>query len=204
MAGPAKKPLADRLWPKVDKSGGAAACWPWTAARDPKGYGTIRSDIGRANKFAHRAAWEVTNGAIPDGLLVCHRCDNPPCCNPAHLFLGTHADNMADCSAKGRTCRGDRHGSRLHPENRPRGDRHGARLRPETTPRGDAHYSRRRPELVLRGMAQKRAVLTDEKVRMIRRACADGAGYRAIAAALGLNEATVRLAAIRRTWKHVE
>lgn len=53
-------------------------------------------------KRSHRVAWELTNRPIPEGMLVCHRCDNPPCCRPDHLFLGTHDENMADKSAKGR------------------------------------------------------------------------------------------------------
>ncbi len=59
--------------------------------------------------MAHRAAWEYTRGPVPAGLFVLHRCDNPPCCNPAHLFLGTQADNMADMQAKGRQAKGERH-----------------------------------------------------------------------------------------------
>jgi hypothetical protein len=92
--------MADRFWPKVDRGAGPDACWPWTASTT-HGYGQIGVPGTRPHK-AHRVAWELTNGPIPDGLLVCHRCDNPPCCNPAHLFLGTNADNMRDMVAKGR------------------------------------------------------------------------------------------------------
>ncbi|MGH7024521.1 MAG: HNH endonuclease signature motif containing protein [Caulobacteraceae bacterium] len=56
----------------------------------------------RDTRYAHRLAWELANGPIPDGLLILHKCDNPVCCNPDHLFLGTAADNHADCAAKGR------------------------------------------------------------------------------------------------------
>lgn len=94
-----KPPLADRFWPRVDTSGGPDACWEWTRGRDPHGYGrfaTPNSDL------AHRASWELHNGPIPAGLNVLHHCDNPPCVNPRHLFLGTQKDNVDDMVAKGR------------------------------------------------------------------------------------------------------
>lgn len=75
-------------------------CWEWTAARHPSGYGTFYFN-GKWSR-AHRTAWELANGPIPEGLLVLHRCDNPPCVNPRHLWLGTDADNTRDMIAKGR------------------------------------------------------------------------------------------------------
>lgn len=93
---------------KVDKSAGARACWPWTASCNQKGYGifTVRRNGHATGGGAHRFAWrEAHNKAVPAGLCVLHRCDNPPCCNPRHLFLGTHADNGRDKAQKGRAFR---------------------------------------------------------------------------------------------------
>lgn len=100
----------DRFWAKVDKSGGPDACWEWQGTRAPNRYGSVTFHNRAVS--THRLAWELTHGPITDGLWVLHRCDNPPCCNPAHLFLGTPTDNAQDRNAKGRanTARGERTG----------------------------------------------------------------------------------------------
>lgn len=87
-----------------------SGCWIWLGTTRA-GYGLIRS--GRAMVGAHRVAWQLYVGQIPTGMDVLHRCDIPACCNPGHLFIGTHADNMADKKAKGRNVNlsGERHGN---------------------------------------------------------------------------------------------
>lgn len=87
----------DRIGVTVTPEG----CHEWRGARRAGGYGAVSVAV-RQTDYAHRVAWQLAFGPIPDGMFVCHRCDNPPCCNPEHLFLGTNADNMRDMVAKGR------------------------------------------------------------------------------------------------------
>lgn len=91
--------LAVRFWRRV-KRGTRYSCWPWLGPRNQKGYGLAAT--GSRTEAAHRVAWTLTHGPIPQGKFALHRCDNPPCCNPRHLFLGTQIDNMADMRRKGR------------------------------------------------------------------------------------------------------
>lgn len=95
-----KEYIKQRFWSKVNKRGDSE-CWEWQRGRHPNGYGACKI-AGISTNKAHRIAWILTRGQIPEGLYVCHRCDNPPCCNPNHLFLGTQKDNIMDNVLKGR------------------------------------------------------------------------------------------------------
>lgn len=160
-----------RYLSRVDRRG-PDECWPWTASGTPEGYGQMR--IGaRQNILAHRVAYALAHGAIPPGRLVLHRCDNPGCNNPAHLFLGTDRANSDDKIAKGRHAHGDRHGMRLHPERVPRGERSGL------------------------------AKLTTADVLEILNRRAAGVKLTVLAAEYGIAGATVSGIARGRIWRHV-
>jgi HNH endonuclease len=100
-----------RFWAKVDRSAGPDSCWPWTGYRNPAGYGQINVSHHRP-RTASRVVYELTNGHIPHRMLICHACDNPACCNPNHLWSGTHKENSEDMVSKGRgrTPRGESNG----------------------------------------------------------------------------------------------
>lgn len=93
-----KQTLEERLFAQVNKT--EDGCWEWTGVCDSNGRGKM--SIHNKERSTHRLSWELHNGPIPDGLLVCHKCDNPPCLRPDHLFLGTQKDNMQDAIKKGR------------------------------------------------------------------------------------------------------
>lgn len=100
---------ASRFWAKVDKAGGKNACWPWTAYKNSRGYGQFRRTKPRTIVSAHRLSYCLRHGE-PGQLMVCHKCDNPACCNPEHFFLGTAQENADDMVAKGRQPKCNRKG----------------------------------------------------------------------------------------------
>ena len=182
------KSLEERFWEKVDKRG-PDDCWEWKGGISGNGYGTFW--LERQSFRAHRVFYELFIGKIPNGLLVCHTCDNPKCVNPNHLFLGTYKDNMQDAVKKGKLlgARGDRNGSHTHPERVARGDRSGVRLHPEKWPKGeDHHYSK----------------LDNNKVKEIRQLYASGIiTQRKLAIKFGVKQSTIGAIVNNITWKHI-
>lgn len=172
-----------RFWAKVNKDGPTmprmeTPCWVWTANK-AGGYGHIK--VGRKMMKAHRISWTLSNGPIPHdgsahGICVCHRCDNPACVNPSHLFLGTNADNVRDRDSKGR-------------HNPPRGDKNGSRLHPERIPRGESQGSSK---------------LTTDKIIAIRAIyAAGGISHRQLGIQFGVCVSAIGHIITRKNWKHI-
>lgn len=102
--------IEDRFLSKIAKSPEDGGCWLWTGYLDKDGYGTFNPE-SKTLKKAHRFSYLMHVGPIAEGLCVCHSCDRPSCCNPAHLFLGTATDNDKDRDNKGRQAKGERIGN---------------------------------------------------------------------------------------------
>lgn len=100
-----RETLESKFWSKVKKGRSLDDCWEWTASKFKAGYGQLTHGYAEGehkNLKGHRVSYEIHFGAIPDGMLVCHRCDEPSCANPRHLYLGTWQDNVQDMIVKGR------------------------------------------------------------------------------------------------------
>jgi hypothetical protein len=176
------KPFQIRFWLKVNKDGQIpkhapelGRCWEWMGAKNlPPSlpYGRImRNGIVVQ---AHRISWELTFGAIPFNLCICHKCDNPSCVNPDHLFCGTMADNISDRDKKGRTAMGANSGPVKHPEKMARGEQVG------------------------------NSKLTSSQVLTMRDLYQPNKfGTRKLAKVFGVASATVYSVVKRRTWAHV-
>lgn len=174
-----------RFWKKVVKNG-PDKCWGWRGGVADFGYGRFR--IFGTHKTAHRISYVLEFGEIKHGLWVLHRCDNPPCCNPAHLFLGTQQDNSDDMVSKGRSASGNRHGSVTHPERIARGDRNGLRLHPERVCRGDNHPSSKVSSL---------------NVLEIRRLRGEGKTLLGIGKLFGIGKSHVLRIVNREVWRNI-
>lgn len=174
---------------KVYKTNNKNDCWLWTRHRNAQGYGRF-STFRLGPLMAHRVAWTIESGKIPSGLLVLHKCDNPPCCNPNHLFLGTHLDNIIDAVKKNRWSTGDKNGSRTHPEKRLRGDNHPARKHPEWMSHGSSHPRARFKD---EDITEMRRLFSEEKCSLLqleeKYKASNGCIYAIIT---------------RRTWKHIK
>lgn len=162
--------LLARFHARVDTAGD---CWEWIGGRTMAGYGLF-STTGNNHVLAHRFAYTLAYGPIPEGLLICHSCDNPPCCNPDHLWLGNDAVNAADMVAKGRSTKGDRHAFRQNPERAAHGENHVC------------------------------AKLREVDVRAMRfRYAAGGVTFQELADAYGVTSGAISAVIMRKNWKHV-
>lgn len=160
-------------------------CWLWTGFLYRNGYGEFYL---KGKQLAHRAAYSLFCGLIPEGMFVCHTCDVRNCVNPDHLWLGTVKDNQQDMSLKGRAACGDRNGSRIYKERMPRGDKHPSKLH---------------PELVKKGEELPQAKLTANEVMLIRKCWEDGMTQKAISGKFGVVQPLISLIVNHKIWRHV-
>jgi hypothetical protein len=177
---------AKRFWRKI-RIVGNDDCWPWCANTLKNGYGQVKLRAGP--RLAHRVAYTLAHGIIPEGLLVCHHCDIRNCCNPTHMFVGTHFDNSRDAASKGKTLKGENHPFVKNPALVRRGNKHHWRLHPEKIPRGERCGS---------------AYLTADDVLSIRYEYAGRAiTMKALAAKYNTTKNNVQHIVRRTSWRHI-
>lgn len=214
---------SNKLWSKINKCS-KSECWEWQGTKTTAGYGVIR--INYKLQYAHRLAWELSNNIkIPKKGVICHSCDNPGCCNPSHLFLGSQADNLADARQKGRlpSIEGEAHHNTHISEDDVRqirylgytnmskkkiGERFGISRQAIT----DILYKRtwahvdpewKPPGSKSSGIAHPNAKLTDENVRQIRKLSAQGLSQRKLAKQFNVSRGTIEPIIKGETWKHI-
>ncbi len=167
----------ETFWNRIEKTEG---CWIWHGDTQKYGYG--RLNYHRKLYLAHRLAWILTNGPIPKGKYVLHRCDNPPCCNPDHLYIGTPADNVRDMIERNRMARGD--------------SKH--------VKKGLDHYYHKTPEKRLRGERHGMSKLNEAAVLSIRdRFARKEASAIQLGKEYGVDRSLIYMVAKRQIWSHV-
>jgi len=177
-----------RFWSKIDKQPGLGPkgdCWHWMAARTKFGHGVF-TEPPRRYIQSHRFMWKLKHGSIPEGAHILHRCDNPRCVKPDHLFIGDAIENMKDRMRKGRYATGKNAWSPNNLDKVARGERHGSRTHPEKVARGERNGNSK---------------LDADKVDWIRSEIKRGRTHRSIAEEIGVHRATVTSVNRGRNWK---
>jgi hypothetical protein len=171
----------NRFYKKVNKTD---SCHEWTACKNPAGYGLFNFGGQGMAVLAHRFAWEISNGDIPDGMLVCHKCDNPSCVNPEHLFIGSHKDNMRDCVNKGRfVCNLKTKGHKSFGKN------NGTHTKPDSR---------------VCGIKNGNSKFIDSDILKIKKLYKSGVSTREIAAIYRVGKSTIWNIVSGNGWKHVQ